>query len=96
MAHDTGAVRPVAAVGIYGQLLARVTEFVRRWRTEHGTEANATFVALAFECGEACQFDWNEDSTCAVGQVSTRSDRSKRNDRSKEKAAINVVFAKNL
>ena len=40
----------------------RVTDFVRAWRHSEGQSLSAkAFVPLAFELGEAFQFDWSED-----------------------------------
>ena len=44
----------------------RVAEFVRRWRAEGGKPAKSAFVPLAFEFGEAFQFDWSEE-TLVIG-----------------------------
>lgn len=40
---------------------SRVTEFIRRWRTERGASITRAFVPLRFEPGEAHQFDWSEE-----------------------------------
>ena len=40
---------------------SRVTEFVRRWRTEGGGAVAKAYVPLKFELGEAFQFDWSEE-----------------------------------
>ena len=52
--------RELQALGFTGSY-ARVTEFIRRWRAEDGRGARAAFVPLAFEFGEAFQFDWSEE-----------------------------------
>ena len=39
----------------------RVTEFIRRWRTDGGAVVSKAFVPLHFELGEAFQFDWSEE-----------------------------------
>ena len=44
----------------------RVAEFVRRWRAEGGKPAKSAFVPLAFEFGDAFQFDWSEE-TLVIG-----------------------------
>ncbi len=46
----------------------RVTDFVRAWRQDQGkaVAANA-FVPLAFELGEAFQFDWSEEGLVVGG-----------------------------
>ena len=46
----------------------RVTDFVRAWRQGEGQTAlvNA-FVPLAFELGEAFQFDWSEEGLVVGG-----------------------------
>ena len=56
------------ALALYKQLKAdgysggysRVTDFIREWRECAGKAVNA-FVPLAFEVGEAFQFDWSEE-----------------------------------
>lgn len=41
---------------------SRVTEFVRRWRSDQGAvTARSAYVPLRFEWGEAFQFDWSEE-----------------------------------
>ncbi len=40
---------------------SRVTEFIRRWRTDGGAAVVKAFVPLQFEPGEAHQFDWSEE-----------------------------------
>ncbi len=47
----------------------RVTEFVRRWRTEGGVTPSGAFVPLHFEFGEAFQFDWSEETLVVGGFV---------------------------
>ncbi len=45
-----------------------VTDFVRAWRKGEGQAANVTaFVPLAFELGEAFQFDWSEEGLVVGG-----------------------------
>ncbi|MCB1929316.1 MAG: transposase, partial [Rhodocyclaceae bacterium] len=53
------------ALGFTGSY-TRVAEFVRRWRAEGGKPAKNAFVPLAFEFGEAFQFDWSEE-TLVIG-----------------------------
>ena len=46
----------------------RVTEFIRAWRQEQGQAvATSAFVPLAFELGEAFQFDWSEEGLVVGG-----------------------------
>ena len=46
----------------------RVTDFVRAWRRGAGQSAATTaFVPLAFELGEAFQFDWSEEGLVVGG-----------------------------
>jgi hypothetical protein len=53
----------------------RVTDFVRKWRLAQGRSASTkAFVPLAFEQGEALQFDWNEEGL--VIAASTAASRS--------------------
>jgi hypothetical protein len=41
---------------------SRLTDFIRAWRAGEGQALNTTaFVPLAFELGEAFQFDWSEE-----------------------------------
>ena len=57
------------ALKLFGELQAagfigdysRVTEFVRRWREKGGHALTKAYVPLAFEQGEAFQFDWSEE-----------------------------------
>jgi transposase len=58
------------ALRLYAQLqeqgftgsYSRVTEFVRRWRSDQGAvTARSAYVPLRFEWGEAFQFDWSEE-----------------------------------
>jgi transposase len=47
---------------------ARVTEFVRAWRTEQGAvSARSAYVPLSFAWGEAFQFDWSEEGLVIGG-----------------------------
>ena len=63
------------ALALFGQLKAlgypgsytRVSEYIRRWRTEGGRALKAAFVPLKFELGEAFQFDWSEESLVIGG-----------------------------
>lgn len=48
------------ALGFDGDY-SRVTEFIRRWRTDGGAAVVKAFVPLKFEPGEAHQFDWSEE-----------------------------------
>ena len=46
----------------------RVTDFIRAWRQGEGQSASANaFVPLAFELGEAFQFDWSEEGLVVGG-----------------------------
>jgi transposase len=46
----------------------RVTDFIREWRLGAGQSAATTaFVPLAFELGEAFQFDWSEEGLVVGG-----------------------------
>jgi transposase len=46
----------------------RVTDFVRAWRHSEGQSLSAkAFVPLAFELGEAFQFDWSEEGLVVGG-----------------------------
>jgi transposase len=48
---------------------SRVTDFIREWRLESGQAASVqAFVPLAFELGEAFQFDWSEEGL-VVGSI---------------------------
>jgi len=72
-ALETDAHRPRrdrrSALKLFGELqvagftgdYSRVTEFVRRWRSEGGRAAVNAYVPLKFELGEAFQFDWSEE-----------------------------------
>ena len=72
-ALETDARRPKrdrrSALKLFGELQAggftgnycRVTEFIRRWRTDGGTAVSKAYVPLHFELGEAFQFDWSEE-----------------------------------
>lgn len=47
---------------------SRVTDFVRAWRQAEGqAAAGKAFVPLAFELGEAFQFDWSEEGLVVGG-----------------------------
>jgi len=47
---------------------SRVTDFVRAWRQGEGQSVSSTaFVPLAFELGEAFQFDWSEEGLVVGG-----------------------------
>ena len=47
---------------------SRVTDFVRAWRQGEGQGAAVNaFVPLAFELGEAFQFDWSEEGLVVGG-----------------------------
>ena len=55
---------------------SRLTDFIRDWRVQHGGVAlGQAFVPLAFELGEAFQFDWSEEGI--VIAASTASCRSR-------------------
>ena len=58
--------RDLQALGFTGSY-TRVTEFIRRWHAEGGQGAKAAFVPLAFEFGEAFQFDWSEEALVIGG-----------------------------
>ena len=45
---------------------SRLTDFIRAWRQGAGKAVNA-FVPLAFELGEAFQFDWSEEGIVVAG-----------------------------
>ena len=52
----------------YGGGYTRVKDFVRAWRLEEGrAAASRAFVPLAFEMGEAFQFDWSEEGLVVGG-----------------------------
>ena len=52
----------------YDGCYSRVTDFVRAWRLGAGQAAsNKAFVPLAFELGEAFQFDWSEEGLVVGG-----------------------------
>ena len=52
----------------YEGCYSRVTDFVRAWRAEGGeASARQAFVPLAFEWGEAYQFDWSEEGVVVGG-----------------------------
>ena len=52
----------------FGGSYARVTEFIRAWRTERGAvAARAADVPLTFAWGEAFQFDWSEEGLVIGG-----------------------------
>ena len=47
---------------------SRVTDFVRAWRQGEGQSVSTkAFVPLAFELGEAFQFDWSEEGLVVGG-----------------------------
>jgi transposase len=47
---------------------SRLTDFIRAWRHSEGLALNTTaFVPLAFEFGEAFQFDWSEEGLVIAG-----------------------------
>ena len=46
---------------------SRVTDFIRAWRTQAGKVQSKAFVPLAFELGEAFQFDWSEEGLLVGG-----------------------------
>ena len=47
---------------------ARVTEFIRAWRTEQGAvTARSAYVPLSFAWGEAFQFDWSDEGLVIGG-----------------------------
>ncbi len=52
----------------YAGCYSRVTDFVRAWREGEGQAAARTaFVPLAFEWGDAYQFDWSEEGVVVGG-----------------------------
>ena len=52
----------------YGGGYSRLTDFIRAWRQGKGLALNTTaFVPLAFELGEAFQFDWSEEGLVIAG-----------------------------
>ena len=52
----------------YGGGYSRVTDFIRAWRQGEGQSISAkAFVPLAFELGEAFQFDWSEEGLVVGG-----------------------------
>jgi transposase len=52
----------------YDGSYSRVTDFVRAWRQGEGQSVSAkAFVPLAFELGEAYQFDWSEEGLVVGG-----------------------------
>jgi len=64
------------ARALHGQIQAegyaggysRVTDFIRAWRQGEGQSiAKTAFVPLAFELGEAFQFDWSEEGLVVGG-----------------------------
>ncbi|MGA9332940.1 MAG: IS21 family transposase [Rudaea sp.] len=57
--------RQIRAEGYAGSY-SRVTDFIREWRQGSGKAVNA-FVPLAFELGEAFQFDWSEEGVVVGG-----------------------------
>jgi transposase len=46
---------------------SRVTDFIREWRQEAVKDPAKAFVPLAFELGEAFQFDWSEEGLVVGG-----------------------------
>jgi transposase len=57
----------IKAAGYVGGY-SRVTDFVRAWRQAAGQAgSNTAFVPLAFEWGEAFQFDWSEEGLVVGG-----------------------------
>ena len=59
-----GQVRAEGYAGGY----SRVTDFIRAWRQGEGQSiATTAFVPLAFELGEAFQFDWSEEGLVVGG-----------------------------
>ena len=52
----------------YAGSYSRVTDFVRAWRQGEGQSVSTkAFVPLAFELGEAFQFDWSEEGLVVGG-----------------------------
>jgi transposase len=52
----------------YGGGYSRLTDFIRAWREGEGQALKTTaFVPLAFELGEAYQFDWSEEGLVIAG-----------------------------
>ena len=59
-----GQIRAEGYAGGY----SRVTDFIRAWRQGEGQSiATTAFVPLAFELGEAFQFDWSEEGLVVGG-----------------------------
>ncbi len=57
----------IKAAGYVGGY-SRVTDFIREWRLGEGQSVSTTaFVPLAFELGEAFQFDWSEEGLVVGG-----------------------------
>jgi transposase len=63
------------ALALYGEMktagyaggYTRVTDFIRAWRHAEGHAVTNAFVPLAFELGEAFQFDWSEEGLVVGG-----------------------------
>jgi transposase len=52
----------------YGGGYTRLTDFIRAWRAGEGQAASVhAFVPMAFELGEAFQFDWSEEGLVVGG-----------------------------
>jgi len=69
------------AKALYGELKAagydggysRVTDYVRAWRAREGLAVGThAFVPLAFELGEAFQFDWSEEGVVVGASTTAR------------------------
>ncbi len=66
--HGQGAVRARSRRSGYDGGYSRVTDFIRAWRQAEGQAVSAhAFVPLAFELGEAFQFDWSEEGLVVGG-----------------------------
>ena len=50
----------------YAGCYSRLTDFIRQWRVSHKQVGTEAFVPLAFEWGEAFQFDWSEEGLVIV------------------------------
>ena len=59
--------KEISAAGYEGGY-TRLTDFIRQWRAgRDGAAVGRAFVPLAFELGEAFQFDWSEESLVIGG-----------------------------
>ena len=51
----------------YEGCYSRLTDFIRAWRASHAQSGREAFVPLAFEWGEAFQFDWSDEGLVIGG-----------------------------